>query len=143
MIRSAQAARPPERRLADAEHFETGQGLPRRDAHRVRRSTSRSVRGLDYYTYTVFELEADLPTLGAQATTRRRRALQRPRRKPRRARPSRPSASPSGWNACFSRSSRSSEARATNRSTASLIALGEAAQTKADGTDDRDSATAV
>lgn len=26
------------------------------------------VRGLDYYTHTVFELEADLPTLGAQAT---------------------------------------------------------------------------
>jgi histidyl-tRNA synthetase len=26
------------------------------------------VRGLDYYTHTVFELEADLPSLGAQAT---------------------------------------------------------------------------
>ncbi len=26
------------------------------------------VRGLDYYTHTVFEFEADLPTLGAQAT---------------------------------------------------------------------------
>jgi histidyl-tRNA synthetase len=26
------------------------------------------VRGLDYYTHTVFELECDLPTLGAQAT---------------------------------------------------------------------------
>lgn len=29
---------------------------------------SSLVRGLDYYTHTVFELEADLPTLGAQAT---------------------------------------------------------------------------
>ena len=26
------------------------------------------VRGLDYYTHTVFEIEADLPSLGAQAT---------------------------------------------------------------------------
>ncbi|MDD3842036.1 MAG: histidine--tRNA ligase [Candidatus Izemoplasmatales bacterium] len=43
--------------------------LSRLDAMGIAYVVDKSlVRGLDYYTHTVFEFEADLPTLGAQAT---------------------------------------------------------------------------
>ncbi|MFA5007561.1 MAG: histidine--tRNA ligase [Candidatus Izemoplasmatales bacterium] len=52
---------------ADRTHFETV--LSYLDAMHVAYEVDKSlVRGLDYYTRTVFELEADLPSLGAQAT---------------------------------------------------------------------------
>ena len=53
--------------LADQTHF--NQVLAYLDSMGVDYVVDQSlVRGLDYYTHTVFELEADLPTLGAQAT---------------------------------------------------------------------------
>jgi len=52
---------------ADRKHFESVLGYL--DAMHVEYAVDRTlVRGLDYYTHTVFELEANLPTLGAQAT---------------------------------------------------------------------------
>ena len=52
---------------SDQAHF--NQVLAYLDAMDIKYVVDQSlVRGLDYYTHTVFELEADLPTLGAQAT---------------------------------------------------------------------------
>ncbi len=52
---------------ADALHFAKVKGYL--DAMHIDYVVDKSlVRGLDYYTHTVFELEADLPSLGAQAT---------------------------------------------------------------------------
>ncbi|MFH0992960.1 MAG: histidine--tRNA ligase [bacterium] len=52
---------------ADRSHFD--QVLAYLTAMHVDYDIDKSlVRGLDYYTHTVFELEADLPSLGAQAT---------------------------------------------------------------------------
>lgn len=52
---------------ADKQHFE--QVLSYLDGMEIEYVVDRNlVRGLDYYTHTVFELDADLKTLGAQAT---------------------------------------------------------------------------
>jgi len=53
--------------IEDKAHFEMV--LKYLEAMKVQYVVDSSlVRGLDYYTHTVFELEADLPTLGSQAT---------------------------------------------------------------------------